>query len=397
MRKTVSNKFYVTTIADNYTLSAVLYVDGSLTQAYNPESGARIPDWQTDTSSRPTLYSIVRVNGELKTVQNVTWYYNSQALTFDANHLSNAVTGADAGTFFDTTKSVETGKPVQPAVQLRKNLASANNQDHDVISLSGKVEVGGALMPFNISYPVRITTQSSSGYFGYITGDSVISSDTSTDPGYTANMSAVLYNGMSQVQSFYTKWYREGIDTTTPFRTVSATNYTADTTINASQVLDNVIIRVEYYASSAAGSPLLYTAFWSVDDIRDPEELQIAHGLSNQNNASLRVGESVGFYTWMGRRDDPTYVDTTYTEFKLKITGANNVRIPISIDKTNNYVISKDTTSISEYIDITVTGSTTLPTSVTTTAAGRATIEYDFGEEAGGMVTGYIVAYGSNV
>ena len=241
---------------------------------------------------------------------------------------------------------------------------------------------------------MRISLMSSSGYYGYVEGDSYVNSPNPTDAGYTATMNARLLIGDQPVQQFKTKWYREGIDTN-PFATVTAANGVATTTLNASQITDYVVVRVEFYDMQ---NNKVFTSLWDIDDMQDTEEMFITHGTSNQNNASLRTGETVTFKIWMGRRTEQYEVDDRYTNFKVKILDSAGQTVLCSL--SGNTIIQDDSQG-TEYVDITASDVEIKPASsgdpaVIAENAGVVSVTYTFTHQLGDTITGIVVASGND-
>lgn len=396
----ISNRFFVTAISDGTTVSAVLRSDKTLSQVYSQEAGTSIPDWNLP-ANQPTVFAVVRVNGTYRVpyLAGAKWSYNGQEILFDpvTNKSTNFLDGVEP-IFERTTYVIDeivgtvTNHWTMPALKILRNLAHVGNTDQDTITLDNSVEVGGTLIDFTVSVPVRISNMSSSGYYGYVEGDSYVNSPNPTDPGYTATMNAKLLIGDQPVQQFKTKWYREGIDTN-PFASVTATSGTATTTLNASQITDYVVVRVDFFDMQ---NNKVFTSLWDIDDMQDTEEMFITHGTSNQNNASLRYGESTTFKIWMGRRTDQFEVDNRYTQFQVKILNSDGQTVLCSLSGNTIQIDPQG----SEYVDITATDVEIRPAgsdpAVIAEKAGVVTVTYNFAHQLGDTITGIVVASGDD-
>lgn len=396
----ISNRFFVTAISDGTTVSAVLRSDKTLSQVYSQEAGTSIPDWNLP-ANQPTVFAVVRVNGTYRVpyLAGAKWSYNGQEILFDpvTNKSTNFLDGVEP-IFERTTYVIDeivgtvTNHWTMPALKILRNLAHVGNTDQDTITLDNSVEVGGTLIDFTVSVPVRISNMSSSGYYGYVEGDSYVNSPNPTDPGYTATMNAKLLIGDQPVQQFKTKWYREGIDTN-PFASVTATSGTATTTLNASQITDYVVVRVDFFDMQ---NNKVFTSLWDIDDMQDTEEMFITHGTSNQNNASLRYGESTTFKIWMGRRTDQFEVDNRYTQFQVKILNSDGQTVLCSLSGNTIQIDQQG----SEYVDITATDVEIRPAgsdpAVIAEKAGVVTVTYNFAHQLGDTITGIVVASGDD-
>lgn len=396
MPNKISNRFFVTAVADGSTVSAVLRSDKSLSQVYSPEAGTSVPDWN-QSANQPTVFAVIRVNGiyRIPDLVNAKWMINGQEILFDANGKSTNFIDGSNPIFEKTTYTItevvgqETRHWTMPALKILRNLANVGNTDQDTISLDNSVEVGGIQINYNVSVPVRISIMSSNGYYGYVEGDSYVTSPVPGQQGNVATMNAHLLVGNQPVQQFRTMWYREGIDDD-PFATVASTNGVATATLNANQIVDYVVVRVDFYDMSGNK---VFTALWDVDDMQDLEEMFITHGTSNQNNASLREGETTTFKIWMGRRTEQYEVDARYTSFKVKILDSAGQTVKCRMDGSS---IVQDATG-SEYVDITASNVEIKPASsgdpaVVAAKAGVVAISYTFAHQLGDTITGIVVA-----
>jgi len=327
-------------------------------------------------------------NGKTPITDSLEWYFNNELITWDSTTnmcTNNSMMDGTYPIFQKTTYTPQGMTQAFPAVKILRNLASEGNVDQDVLTLKGEVEVGGVGLGFSTSMAIRIGEWSGTGYYGWITGDSVVTAPTGT--GSTATLVSHLVSSEQTVTGFTTKWYREGIDTT-PLITGTNTN---TVTLTAAQITDNVIIRADFYNTETDGSgnpKVVYSAYWSIDDLQDDEEMYIGYGNNNGNAASLREGQSVTFTMWMGRRYDQNSIDSRYTTFKCKLIDSNN-----GLASQTGVTLDSD-----GYEDITQTLSS-LPNGQTFSPAikgGVKAISYDVAHSNGDNVTGIIVAEGSD-
>lgn len=386
---TVSNRFYVTCIADSSALSSVLYTTDTLTQVYNPVTGKAFPSWnEGETGSRcPTIYSVVRVNGTLKqpVSNSLRWTYNGEDITFDSNNVS---TDSYSGLFRRTTYSVTIGGVTlaMPALKIIKDLAVAGNTDNDVIGHSGSVELGGSSIGYSNTVAVRLTQDASSGYQGLVWGDSYVNS--TSQPRATVYMQ--LFKGENNVPASGFSVTCRMVGSSTAKDTSAADSNTLQAVFAADEITDNAVVEILFQV----GGEVVYRAHWNIDDTDDPEQMYIGHGKGNQNNASLREGEEVAFHIWMARSDDATKIDTRYTQFGLICTDSTNARVKInkSSDSSRMNVIAlDDSTTGVEQLGITVDNVTVTGTTKAA-KSGMATITYDFGHALGDYMTGFCTA-----
>ena len=305
----ISNRFFVTSIKDGTLVTAVLYSDKTLEQRITPGTNASIPDW-TDSNEQPTVRCVVRAGVTTKQPTSYTWSVNGSPLTFNSSTHKDTTYGI----FEETSVSVD-GVSC-PAVKIKGNLVTAfggNNADNDVLTCEGNIEYNGAQIGYTVNTTIRLSTMSGSGYYGYISGDSYVESQTAT-----ATMSARLKTADGAISSFKTKWYREGVDDGGGWpKTVVTTNGVATTTIAGSEITDFVVVRCDFYAADDTDfENKLYAAYWDVDDREDTEEMYMcSYVVSNVKgglDVSLREGQSVQMLVWIGKRGDQTNIDARY-------------------------------------------------------------------------------------
>lgn len=328
MAQTISNKFFVQVIDDGATLHGEIRATKSLTQSYTGTTC--VPNW-TVTDNQPIIY-ISLMNGTTFIVPDstYTWYYNGTAITWDSNGKSNAVGSLVAGTFEKVTNytpsGYNTGEYV-PAIKIVKNLASSSNVDIDVIRFDGQATLTTNPVAFSASLNVTITEWlEGGGYLGVINFTNGIADIDSTHTSVTCN--AVLYNGDGNAitTGVTYKWYKEGDS--------SQVGSSASLTVTDSMVVDYAVFRCEFWMTVDGTSTNVATARVGIDDTQDPEYMWIQYNGANGNSASLRSGESVSFTVWVGKADDPTYVYTTFTSFKVKLFDSTGATITADLKPT---------------------------------------------------------------
>lgn len=316
----ISNRFFVTALEDGTTLHGALASDKTVTQGW--DGSAASPDWSIATN-QPTIY-LTLTSGNTPVVASSTyeWKYNGATLTFDSS------TGISTGTFAGLFKKV-THSSGNPAIMIINNLANSDNVDLDTLTLEGSWNAGGnTYIPFSASMQIRITSIGAAGYFGVVDFANGISNF--TEHGQNVTMFVRLYSsggGNISPNDYTTEWYINGTRfSTLDFPHSQLTTYTEGGTIfyalslNEEDVTDNAIIRADIKLTGE--SDVIFTAYANVDDLQDPEYLYIQYNGANGQAATLRQGEFVEFYMWVGRADDPT-IDTSFGIFKLKLLDAD--------------------------------------------------------------------------
>lgn len=381
----VSNRFFVTAIQDGTIANAVIYSDKTLSQLIG-DDGSATPDWENDSTSRPTIYCVTRKGATLTAPADWAWKCNNTAITFTGTPVVD-VTISDDGGFMYTEKTISGIN--FPAIKPIKNIDELpEGSDNNVISCSGHISVGTAAIDFDVSTTMRKTTLSSSGYFAWVEGDSFV-----TGQNETAEMKAYLNNGSNAVTSFSSEWSIEGQQGGAgwpkfPVEPTSPNTY-ASTTIAGSDFTDYAVVRVDFYNNRSKGT-LLATAFWGVDDMEDMEEMYICSyntSIRSGLDVSLRESQTAQFVAWMGKRGDELTVDTKYTRFYCKLLNSEGSPITSNFSGvTTPYgEISPDGEGWFE-----ITTSTTAP--VVAANAGKVTVSASFAAANGGRVTGLVKA-----
>lgn len=368
----ISNRFFVTALEDGTTLHGNLSADGSLSQAWNGTSA--VPDWSI-AGNQPTIYLTLLSGSELvRPSENVTWYYNSDEILFDASGTSTS----PSGLFKKTTKDVSMGagaSVVMPALKIIGNLANSGNVDVDTITFNGEYIINGTGVDFSATAQIRISSISEGSRLGVINFIDGVSDITSK--GQTLTAYGVLYDpdGTQSTDNISTKWYLNDDGTAVNGQTIGNVHNAFQ--IQEGDVTDHAIVKCEFYN----GETLVYTAYAAVDDMQDPEFMYIQYNGNNGNAASLRKGETASFQIWVGTRTDTTPIggvtNPTYNTIKVKLLDGDGQVITTSGLSTN-------------IPDVTADGYRTLPMS-----GGKATITPHYDTVAGvgrKNLTGIILA-----
>lgn len=339
----ISNKIYVEAIDDGSTLHAQLLSDKPLSQGYT--SSGCVPNWGT-AANQPVIY-VDLINGSDRVAANAggVWTYNGTPIDF-ANDSRFALvnnytpTGYASGTYV-------------PAIKITGNLASNNNVNTDTIGYSGTYTLGGSDIAFAVTTFVRITGIMSNGVLGiieFIDGSNVISAK-----GQKKTMRGRLYGADGQeiaAANFTTQWYLNdtligsGANVTESGTTYNqAMQVAEDDSLGANkEVTDNAIIKCVFnYDTTVDGQSanLTDTAFESIDDQTDPEQMYIQSVVNNGGSGNdgggmtLHKGQSVTFRIWMGTMEDST-ADPTWTDFYVRLHKSDGSVVTDSITGVSN-------------------------------------------------------------
>lgn len=316
----ISNRFFVTALDDGTTLHGNLASDKSLSQAWS--GTAAIPNW-TIASEQPTIYLTMLAGAELvQPKDNYKWLYNGQEITFNDSGISTN----PVSLFQKTTKNVTYGgvTKTEPALKIIGNLASSSNVDVDMITFQGEYEIGGSAIAFSCDAQIRISTITGNGFLGvinFVDGKADI-----VEKGQVITMYGKLHDASgAEVAGYSTKWYVNDSTTGTSGQTISG--HANAFQVTETQVVDHATIKCEFYT----GTTLRCSAFAGVDDMQDPEFMYIQYNGANGNAASLRSGDTVTFYIWVGTREDASVIggpdNPTFSVFKARLLDGDGTEI----------------------------------------------------------------------
>lgn len=330
---TISNRFYITALEDGTTLHGNLNSTKSLTQAWNGTSA--IPDW-TDTTNQPIIYlSLLSGSSAVNPDSNYKWFYNDQEIIFNSSGIS---TSPMAGVFKKTTYP-ENNASGAPALKIIGNLASNDNVDTDLIRFEGAYTISSAPITFASTIMVRISRLTGdSAYLGLIEFQDGIANITYDNQSITMIAQLYDHNG-AKYANYDAAWYLNDV-------LIQASGKTL--TITEDDILDNAIVRCEFYS----GNEKLYTAYTSIDDTYDDTMMYIQYDGGEGHAASLRKDSSVTFDIWVGTNTDPT-PNEDFTTFKVKflrgdgsvIGNEDNTGLPTPADGSGWRPITYNTTT----------------------------------------------------
>lgn len=397
----VSNRFFVTSIKDGTIVTAAIYCDKPLVQLID-EQNVSDPDW-TIAANQPTVWCVTRTGATIKTPSSFTWKVNDTAILFPANPTPGVSVSTNFdGAFMYMTKTID-GKNV-PCIKIIKNIITWDNADNDILVCEGAMEYNGADIGYSVSTTIRRGELSSSGYFGWIEGDSYVTAQSGASG--TAYMYAHLKTAEGTVTSFSTKWFREGVTPsgrwTAEGRSANPSSGVATMDILGSEITDYVVVRCDFYDTTGAK---IYSAYWDVDDMEDEEEMYMASyndnsEVSNGLDVCLRTDQVVTYLAWVGKRGDQTIIDSKYTIFKVKLLDyeGNTITSLTSsgVEKKNSSgnwtaVVNADVDS-SGYITITTSTTKTGYNGGNSFACGMIKIPASFADAHGGRITGIVTA-----
>ncbi len=231
-----------------------------LYQSYDDQTGTVAPDW-SQAANQPILTpNVATTRGNTVSLSLHTWTYNGVQLVFN---------GASSGGY--TTDS--TGKfalnPVNGALKIIANLASAVNVANDTLSYSCVATVGGVEYNLSKSVDIQIQKGGASSYYGFINA-STMQLDESHD---SLTLASELWLSASAVSSYYIKWYK------------GATEWEAKAgqktiTVNRSDVDGSQLFIAEFYKAQGDANYIFRAGISIIDTL---DEIILVPYISSSN------------------------------------------------------------------------------------------------------------------
>lgn len=253
----VSGSFFVDMIIDGDSAQGNIRSTKPLVQMYNPSTKVCIPDWTT-AANQPVIYPVMR-SGNENTIKGVVagsekWYYNNVLIEFNASGISTTPTYV-AGLFKKTTQTVSSIS--MPALQIVGNLANGSNMDADTIRLDGQIEASGHALAFSSEIPIAISEYTDSAYNGFI---GVTNGGIIDDNNTSVVLTQQLYMGGSLVPTsdYSVRWRK--LPSTETFSTASSITLTQASIDSKNSFICEFIVDSEVVA----------TAIQEVSDESDP-------------------------------------------------------------------------------------------------------------------------------
>lgn len=336
----VSGSFFIEMLVDGDSAQGNIRSTKPLSQMYNPDTGACIPDWSV-TDNQPVIYPVIRSGNENVVKPLVSgserWYYNNAQVTFSSSGLSSAP-DAVVGKLQKTTYN--NGVLDVPALRIVGNLGSASNMDADSIRMTGKIEASGHELNFSSEIQLAISEYTDSAYNGFVYASNGGIIDEVNE---TITLTEEFYKGGEVVSpDNYTRQWRKLPDTTV-LGTSSALRLAADDIDSKSLIICEFKVGGEIVASFVQ----------EVSDETDPYFIDIE---------------------WSG---------STKLSVNASITGQCAVKKVGTGVKQTGFSFATVMTGIS--------GAAFSPATAATTA-GLITLTYADAQKAGGNITGYVTA-----
>lgn len=199
MTQTVSASVAIRVARQNYYATLALDVTGSLSQAWNSETGKPTPDWTVEANQPTITPRIVTPTGLGYKLVSVVWYRDNVEI--------GTLAGADdTGTYAISQSG---------ALTIKKNLVSASNLDPDTFTCEAVVSINGVRYTLQRAISATLLPLSGSGYVLTVTASNGTALGGSAEGSVieSTTLTATVYYGgsgsaTSSVSSY--KWYKGG-------------------------------------------------------------------------------------------------------------------------------------------------------------------------------------------
>ena len=167
-----------------------------LYQSWDEQKSSASPDWSVAANQWVLTPKATSTKGNNVTLSQHNWVYNGVALVFN---------GATSGDYVLDSTGKFGRNPVNGALRVMANLASAVNIANDTLEYSCVATVAGSEYNLSKSVDIQIQKGGASSYFGYINASTTQLDGTHT----SAVLATELWLSASEVSDYYIKWYKD--------------------------------------------------------------------------------------------------------------------------------------------------------------------------------------------
>lgn len=191
MTQQVSASVPIRVARQNYYATLAIDIKGSLSQAYDPDSGTVTPDWKEE-ANRPVLTPKI-VCATAYSLVSYEWYRDGTLIASTSD-----------GSVDNETYTIDrtTG-----ALTICKNLVSDSNLDPDTFECKATIKVDNINYTMRRSVSATLLPLSSNGYVVLVTANSTALDSTNTSTVLTAE---VYYGGKLVTSGLQYQWYKGG-------------------------------------------------------------------------------------------------------------------------------------------------------------------------------------------
>jgi len=170
-----------------------------LYQTYDEQTGVVSPDWSVAANQPVLTPNVSTTRGNTVSLSNHTWTYNGVTLVFN---------GQTSGDYVIDSTGKFGRNPLNGALKIVNNLASAINYANDTLVYSCVATVAGTEYNLSKSVDVQIQKGGASSYYGFINASTTQLDSTHT----TATLASQLWVGGNQINDYYIKWYKDTVE-----------------------------------------------------------------------------------------------------------------------------------------------------------------------------------------
>jgi hypothetical protein len=307
---TVKGTTSITFVKQGDTINTSLRSTLPLEQYIKKGTSTIMPDW-TQSANQPCIYPVVKSSLTDARVApdagSEAWTYNGTAISFDSNGLSLVLGSLEAGTFKKESKTVD-GDTIVPTLTIKKNLASTNNINADVIGFSAIVNTGFS-SSVAATIDIRIEEVEGDPYRGYIAVNDggVIDDDT---PSLTL-VGNLLKGGVASVEAISYKWYKASANTWTLLASTSQS-----ITISGSDIDNQELYKVEFVVSSTVVAQ-------AVIQVSDESDLLIIVPNPDGAEELSTARKTINYYPYVCKRGDDSYTAIIGYAFTYTLTNSS--------------------------------------------------------------------------
>lgn len=171
-----------------------------LFQAISEVSGAVSPDWTVPANQPVRIPTITSTRGLTVNVISHSWSYNGTLLVFNGEESEGWQTDSTGKFRINDSGSIK----------IIQNLASEINPADDILSYTTQVSVAGVEYSLSGELEIVIRKGGASSYYASILAETeALSSDVTS-----TNVTTKLFQGVTQITSYHTKWYKDFVEWT---------------------------------------------------------------------------------------------------------------------------------------------------------------------------------------
>lgn len=219
-----------------------------LFQAVDKVSGNVAPDW-TVPANQPVRIPVITSTRGLNVIVNAhNWSHNGIPIIFNGVEVS--------GWTLDSTGKFQIN--ADGHIKIVQNLASSLNPAGDILSYTANVSVAGVEYSLSGELEVVIQEMGASSYYA-----TILAETETLDSGTTStNVITRLYQGLTELTSYHTKWYKDFVEWTEKAGQ-------QDIVVTREDIGGAQLFIAEMYKTSDPGETILARAGVRIMDISD--------------------------------------------------------------------------------------------------------------------------------